>query len=224
MNGLRYEHKFFISAAGEAMLRTRLEAVIPQDCHTGADGAYRIRSLYFDDFSQNALIEKIAGVEKREKFRIRLYNDNTSFIKLESKQKLGKMTRKLSVRLNAQDATKIAAGDFDFLAESEQPLLRRFYLQSRLRLLRPRVVVEYDRIPFVFRDVRVTFDRHLRSGNFSTDLLNPALPQIPIFPGDRTILEVKYDKALPDVLRRLLSAVNAQPSAISKFQLCCAYQ
>ena len=48
---------------------------------------YRVRSLYFDNYNDKVLREKIDGVNEREKFRLRLYNDDTSFIKLEKKVK-----------------------------------------------------------------------------------------------------------------------------------------
>ncbi|MDR2524847.1 MAG: polyphosphate polymerase domain-containing protein [Oscillospiraceae bacterium] len=220
MAGLRYENKYYISAAGEAMLLRRLAACMTDDAHVREDGAYHIRSLYFDDYRRSALSDKEEGVEKREKFRIRYYNLNPTYIVLESKQKLGKMTRKLSAPLSATAAAAMAQGQYHALCGADDPLLRRFYHQALLRRLRPRVVVDYERRPFLFRDVRVTIDRNLHSGLRRTDFLNPRLPTVPVFPAGRTILEVKYDDALPDVIRRALSVLPAQTSAISKFFLC----
>lgn len=220
LDNLRYENKYFISTAGEAMLLARLGVVAGRDSHAGADGTYHIRSLYFDDSFRTALRDKEEGVEMREKFRIRYYDLDPSHIVLESKQKLGKMTRKLSAPLRLEQAAQMGAGDYISLRGSDDPLLHRFYTQAQLRLLRPRVVVDYTRRPFLFRDVRVTIDRNLHSGLYRLDFLNPKLPTVPVFPGGRTILEVKYDEALPDTVRRALECASLQVSAISKFLLC----
>ncbi|MDR2646898.1 MAG: polyphosphate polymerase domain-containing protein [Oscillospiraceae bacterium] len=219
MAGLRYENKYLLHTSAALVLRPRLEAIAALDKHAG-NGAYFIRSLYFDDIQNIALHEKIDGVEKREKWRIRYYNRDTSFLVLESKQKLGKMTRKLSARLTLRQAIELQNGNPSVLYGCDDPVLQRFYHQAAMHILRPCVIVDYTRVPFVFRDVRITFDVNLHSGNQSVDFLNPNIPTIPVFPGDRMILEVKYNEKLPDTFRRALSAVPTPPIAVSKFRLC----
>lgn len=81
----RHELKYQISAADEAAICQRLFPVMKPDPHTGPDGRYQIRSIYFDNADDKALLEKINGLQKREKFRIRYYNDDFSFITLEKK-------------------------------------------------------------------------------------------------------------------------------------------
>ena len=56
-----------------ALLETRLPLVLKHDVHA-MDGRYTIRSLYFDDYHNKALTEKLDGTDPREKFRIRIYN------------------------------------------------------------------------------------------------------------------------------------------------------
>ena len=65
------------------------------DEHTRADGRYVIRSIYFDNVHDKALREKINGVQKREKFRIRYYNDDFSFLTLEKKIKRSSLCMKI---------------------------------------------------------------------------------------------------------------------------------
>jgi hypothetical protein len=221
---LRYEQKYFLSQAGYLLLRSRLELAAAKDRHVQTGGAYAIRSLYFDDYCQSALLDKIEGVERREKFRVRYYNHDPLALRLESKQKLGAMTRKLTAPLSYEQGWFLARGQIDCLRDAEHPLLRRFYAQARLRLLRPAVVVDYERVPFVFEDVRITFDRYLRSGRYGTGFLDLDLPTVPVLPPDRDILEVKFDRALPDTFRRILRSAPAQACAISKYQLCRAVQ
>ena len=69
----RHEYKHQINLADIYGLRTRLSAIARYDPHATEDGTYFIKSLYFDNYMNKALREKIDGVNKREKFRIRYY-------------------------------------------------------------------------------------------------------------------------------------------------------
>jgi len=220
LDGFRHEEKFFISTAGARMLQGRLRAGLPRDGHAGEDGRYFIRSLYFDDYLQSGLLDKIEGVEKREKFRIRFYDMDDRFIRLELKQKIGSLTRKKSAPLTREQADAILAGDIWPFLNSEDPLLRHFYLMARTRLLRPAVIVDYTREAYVFRDVRITLDSGLHSGQYRTDLFSSEPFTLPVLPGDRLVLEVKYDDALPYTVRQLLRPLSASRCAISKYELC----
>lgn len=86
----RHEYKHEISQADLVTLRQRLRAVARPDSHA-VSGEYLIRSLYFDNADDKALREKLDGVNRREKFRIRYYNYDTSFIRLEKKTKVGSL-------------------------------------------------------------------------------------------------------------------------------------
>ena len=225
MNGFRHENKYFISQAGYELLRTRLAALMQTDANAvRSDGTYLIRSLYFDDFCQSGLIDKSDGIQNREKFRIRFYNNDPSFIRLESKQKWTDLTRKESARLTRRQTEALLHGDCWSLYDSEDPLLRSFYLKMRTRLLRPVVLVDYEREAYLFRDVRITFDKNLHSGRYYHGLFDPDFPTVPVFPDDRMILEVKYDDCLPDCVFQLLHGVSAVRCAISKYALCRALQ
>lgn len=227
MDGYRHENKYFISSAGYQMLRTRLQAAMEMDAHTTySDNRYKIRSLYFDDYCQSGLLDKVEGIENREKFRIRFYDMDDSFIRLEAKQKINQLTKKLSAPLTRVQVDHILDGDIWFLwdASREYPLLRNFYIKLRTRLLKPAVIVDYYREAYTFQDVRITFDMDLSSGQYHTDLFNPDIRTIPVFPSDRVILEVKFDDDLPDRVRELLKPVPATRSAVSKYELCRQFQ
>ena len=227
MDGFRHENKYFISRAGYQMLRTRLQAMLETDSHiVHSDGRYMIRSLYFDDAAQSGLLDKVEGLQNREKFRIRFYDMDDSFIRLEDKQKFGQMTRKLSAPLTRSQTEQILDGDYWWMydAGKESPLLRSFYLKTRTKVLRPSVIVDYYREAYVFMDVRITFDLDLQSGNYITDLFRTDIRTIPVLPSDRIIMEVKFDDALPNPVRQLLKPVRAARSAISKYELCRQFQ
>ena len=223
----RHENKYFISMAGNQMLRTRLRAMMELDEHTRCeDGKYLVRSLYFDDYCQSGLLDKVEGIQNREKFRIRFYDYDDSFIRLEAKQKIGELTKKLAAPLTREQTDCILRGDTWFLydAGASQPLLRNFYYKCRTRLLKPAVIVDYYREAYTFMDVRITFDMNLSSGAYRTDLFGRDIRTIPVFPSDRTIMEVKFDDALPYAVRQLLAPLSASRSAISKYELCRDFQ
>ncbi len=225
MDGLRHEDKYYISRSAYVQLKTRLDAGLAKDSHiTHSDGAYFIRSLYFDDYGQSGLLDKVEGVETREKFRIRYYDLQDTFFRLEAKQKLGQLTRKLSATLTREQVQQILGGDLWWMYDEEQPLLRDFYRKARTRLLKPAVMVDYYREAYVFEDVRITFDNDIRSGRFGFDLFDRRLPTVPILPSDRLVLEVKYDEALPYTVRQLLKSVPLTRCAISKYALCREWQ
>ena len=110
---------------------------------------YFIRSLYFDDYWNSAYEEKEAGVLMRKKYRIRLYNNNDKFIKLERKKKFGSYIYKESAPLTREEVEKILNGEYEFLLHSQYPLCREFYIECTSNMMRPRCIVDYDREPWI---------------------------------------------------------------------------
>ena len=219
----RHEWKHEINELDRLALLARLSAVMKRDSHA-IGGAYRIRSLYFDNLSDKALREKIDGVNIREKFRIRYYNGDTSFIVLEKKSKVGGLCGKLSCRLTAEEAQRIVDGDIGWMASADRPLCVELYSKMNSQGLRPKTIVDYTRDPFVFGpgNVRVTMDYDIRTGGFRTDFLNPETLTLPA--GDAPIiLEVKWDGYLPDIIRDAVTLPGRRVSAFSKYQQCRIY-
>ena len=219
----RHEWKHPISVADTLVLRQRLRAVMRPD-DNAVDGRYLVRSLYFDTPSDTALREKLDGVNRREKFRIRLYNHDISFIRLEKKSKLAGLGKKQSTLLTPQQAQRIVDGDLDWMRSCEDGLVRELYSKMRTQQLRPKTIVDYTREPFVYPpgNVRVTLDYDIRTGLGCTDFLNPDCPTIPA--GDSpVILEVKWDEFLPDVIRSAIQLEGRRVSAFSKYAQCRIY-
>lgn len=225
MKGYRYENKYIITTAEYLTLSTRLRAFMtPDENVVGSSGEYFIRSLYFDDEFQTGLTDKREGALEREKFRIRFYNFDRSFIRLESKQKHNFLTKKESAKLSYDDVIKVLSGDIWDLYGSEQELVRSFYLKSRLRHLRPKVIVDYVREAYTFRDVRVTFDKNIRTANYRTDIFSRNVATFPCLPSNQMILEVKYDDELPYIIAKLLQPLAASQTAFSKYDMCRRFQ
>ena len=219
----RHEWKHVLNYADLLTLRHRLEAVMERDPHS-IDGKYHIRSLYFDNPDDKALREKIDGVNIREKFRIRLYNWDTSLIKLEKKSKRNGLGTKYSANLTAEEAQKIVDGDLDWMMASDRALVQELYCKMRYQRLEPKTIVDYTREPFIFRpgNVRVTLDYDIRTGQERTDFLDPKVVTIPA--GDAPILvEVKWDEFLPTIIRDVVSLPNRRVGSFSKYAQCRVY-
>lgn len=219
----RHEWKHVLNYADLLTLRHRLGAVMERDPHT-IDGKYHIRSLYFDNPDDKALREKIDGVNVREKFRIRLYNWDTSLIKLEKKSKRNGLGTKYSANLTAEEAQKIVDGDLDWMMDSDQALVQELYCKMCYQRLEPKTIVDYTREPFIFRpgNVRVTLDYDIRTGQERTDFLDPEVVTIPA--GDAPILvEVKWDEFLPTIIRDTVTLPDRRVGSFSKYAQCRVY-
>ena len=219
----RHEWKHELNTADLLVLRSRLRAVMESDPHA-IDGKYQIRSLYFDNMDDKALREKIDGVNRREKFRIRLYNGDASVIHLEKKSRMNGLGAKFSANLTAGEAQKIVDGDLDWMLLSDRSLVQELYCKMRSQGLRPKTIVDYTREPFIYRpgNVRVTLDYDIRTGRDCTDFLNPDAVTIPA--GDAPILlEVKWDAFLPSVIRDIGQMPGRHAEAFSKYAQCRIY-
>ena len=223
MDGIQYRHewKHEISYADLLAIRQRLRVIARADPHA-RDGKYLIRSLYFDNPEDKALREKIDGVNRREKFRIRCYNGDSSLIHLEKKSRLNGLGTKFSARLTAEEAQRIVDGNLDWMMDPDRPLLQELYCKMRYQGLRPKTIVDYTRRAFVYApgNTRITLDDHVRTGLSSLDFFNPSLPTIPADITHPIILEVKYDRYLPDAVRRAIRLDNRRTTNFSKYAAC----
>lgn len=219
----RHEWKHEINYADYLTLQMRLPLILQRDPHA-INNVYEIRSVYFDTPTDKALREKIDGVNFREKFRIRFYNADTSFINLEKKSKINGLCAKESCVITKEEAQMLVDGKLDWMMESGRPLCQELYTKMHAQGLRPKTIVDYTRAPYVFGpgNVRVTIDYNIRTGEFRTDFLNPDTITLPA--GDSPmILEVKWDEYLPSIVRDAVSLPNRHASAFSKYAQCRIY-
>ncbi|MCR5344968.1 MAG: polyphosphate polymerase domain-containing protein [Lachnospiraceae bacterium] len=219
----RHELKHEISYVEMLSLRARLKAVMDVDPHA-INGEYFIRSLYFDNIYDKALREKIDGVNNREKFRIRYYNRNTERILLEKKSKLHGLCNKKQTIISQECAEAIAGSDIEKLKAIDDPLVFELYQKMRTEGLRPKVIVDYDREPYIYvpGNVRVTIDKNIRTGLKNTDYLKSDSITIPVVDSP-IILEVKWDEYLPSIIRDIVQIPSTHTSAFSKYAACRMY-
>jgi hypothetical protein len=213
----RHELKHYINANDYAQLRARLLIVAKPDENAREDGGYKIRSLYFDNYSDKAVMDKLSGQSKREKLRLRYYNEDTSFIRLEKKSKANRLTYKESVLITAEQCEELLAGNYGCLKRPDVPLFMELYAKIHYQNLRPKNIVDYNRDAYVYRagNVRVTFDSRIKTSNSAAGFLNPKLITIPA--ANAIIMEIKYDGFMPDIIRDILQIGSRNQTEFSKY-------
>ena len=221
----RHEFKYYINLFEYESLRSRLKHILNKDKYSNNEGDYHIRSLYFDDVHNSALYEKQSGVLSRKKFRIRIYNISDNVIKLEKKSRIGQFIHKTSATISKNQFEDLITHKYDFLKSSSNKLFNEFYFHIKANKLTPDVIVDYTREAYTLpiNNIRITFDKNMRTGLNSTDLFNKNVPTIDVLEKPWLVLEVKYDNFLPDFLRSILQISSSQRFAISKFVICKKY-
>jgi hypothetical protein len=219
---LRHELKYVTTPGRAQALRSSLSALMDKDPNGNAEGAYQIISLYYDTIDGAAFFDKLNGIEYRRKYRIRTYNANRSFFKLECKYKLQDWTAKESETIDPQLVRALMNG-LEVRPEDETagPLTKRFLREITMMNLKPSVIIQYQRTALVSEDldVRVTFDEQIRMGSYTTDVFSPDLPLIPVVDEESVVVEVKYNEVLPMAIALLLRPMTMQRLAVSKYAL-----
>lgn len=217
----RNEIKYICSEQQLRLIEQRIEKICKKDAHVGESGTYTISSVYFDDYHNSCFLDNESGVNLREKFRIRIYDGNMQRIALECKMKQNGKNHKESCLITEERCRAILEGRCE-LREDDPELFRKFYLQYHTRMLRPKVIVQYERTPFIYQtgNVRITFDRYISGTENVLGFGQMGIPMRPIMPTDCHILEVKYDELIPDYIKNALQLRDLKQTAFSKYYMC----
>ncbi len=148
------------------MLQSRMEAALRSDVNEGGSDGYRISSLYFDDIRDSCLQDTVDGVNRRNKYRIRIYNDSLDVIKLEVKSKKNNRIQKRSKTISKAQMESLMRGECIEDGASAKDPATLFNLAIRTQGLRPKVIVTYERKAYVYEpgNVRITLDRNVQIG------------------------------------------------------------
>ena len=216
--------KFLVSDRQLEVIRYRLKLLMKQDAHQKRD-IYTVRSLYFDDLNDSYMQENEDGIDNRRKFRIRIYEGDTSLIHLEKKMKYRGMTRKVMKEITKEDCLIYMSGHAPGLKPESDELEKEIFVQILADGLHPVSIVEYERTAFVEPrgNVRITFDRNI-SGNERTEaFLERKLSTAPLLPQGKHVLEVKFDALIPDFLYAAAQLEKMRQTTYSKYYLCRKY-
>lgn len=221
----RHEYKYLINNMESAVLKTRVSSLLAPDRHTQAGGAYRIRSLYFDSPYDHCYYENESGIGERDKYRIRIYNGDAGHIVLEKKSKKRQMTSKQSCLIDETICSQLMSGKGIQLAPDMSERQKQLLFEMQSKAMRPVVIVEYVRYPFVEGNgnVRITFDEAIGSSNDILGFLKGRTVVRPVLPKGMTVLEVKWDEFLPGYIKEHMQLDSLQWCSFSKYYLCRKY-
>ena len=217
MNNFRKELKYNITDKDFYLLQYNLKNLIKKDSNCKGE-YYTISSIYFDDYKKTSYNQVKNGLSNRWKYRIRFYNYDDSYIKLEKKHKINDLTNKTSVRITREVLNDILNNKIKIQKENEI-LLNEFIVKMKKDLLKPIICIEYDRIPFIYKlgNVRITLDYNIRYTNKYNDLFNDNKK---VYYLKEKILEVKYNELIPDFIRYKLELNHLEQVSFSKFNNC----
>ncbi|MGB3367382.1 MAG: polyphosphate polymerase domain-containing protein [Acidaminobacteraceae bacterium] len=214
-NNFRFEKKYVISFQTAFILQQKLDHIMKKD-KNGPDG-YLIRSLYFDDMYNSGFYDKINGFSKRKKYRIRLYDYKTDFVKFEVKERQDQYIRKTSIKLSPDDLKNIQNHNYIFLL-SRGEFGQELYLQLTAKGLKPHLLIDYFRKAYTldYNNIRITFDENISYYPPSWDLTNRTFYSSN-FNKDFVVLEIKFDNFLPNYLMPVFEGLIESRQQFSKY-------
>lgn len=221
----RHEYKYLCNSLQNAVLKMRAKGLLQVDVHAKDNGYYFIRSLYFDTLDNMCYQENECGSDNRDKYRIRIYNADATKITLEKKSKIRQMTSKQSCRISEEICRKLMKNEQVEITEDMPPIQKQLLLEMQMKVMRPVVIVEYQRFPFVEKNgnVRITFDENIRSSDDIQCFLDQRITTRPILEMGRSVMEVKWDAFLPSYIKNHLQMESLQWTSFSKYYLCRKY-
>ncbi len=219
----RVEQKYICDAKDLAVLQSRLKHLLKADNNVNAQNQYKVKSVYFDDYHHSGFFENEDGIDARNKYRIRTYNDSDAMIRLEIKEKVYAYIHKTACTLTKDQALHAICGrGLPLLPNIHTlPAYAQMYAKTKRDLLKPVVTVEYMREAYVLQqgNVRITLDKDITASPHTHLFFEKARGKTPLLPAGHFVLEVKYDEFLPTHIYNALNLHNMQQTAFSKYYL-----
>ena len=216
----RKEEKYILSPLDYMVVRNVIKSIMKNDSHSEREKGYWIRSLYFDTPNNTNYLEKIDGLCKRHKIRLRIYDLNTELVKLEIKNKRNDDGYKETTTITATEARSITQGEYNCLKKPKDSVALKVYYNFLNGSYSPKVVVDYEREAYYmeFNNIRITFDYKVRAHK-TNDIFCNSTPFISVIPMDQIIMEVKYNNFLPEHIKHILGKYQTSRLSVSKYCL-----
>ena len=213
----RYEKKYIITNIQMEILKNTLSAALYLDSNIkNPDGSYFIRSLYFDDYKNTSYYQVLDGISKREKYRIRYYDLDPSYITLEKKTKENNLGKKDKDKLTPEMVMNFINNEE---IESNKPVVEELQSKMKTSFYKPVIIIDYERRAFTYpvNDVRITLDYNISCSYELSKFFEKNINSIPLLEKNTAILEVKYNDFLPDFIKQLISINNLEITSFSKY-------
>jgi len=213
---MRHEEKFICSERQLALIESRLRTILQIDSHQDGDD-YGIRSLYFDTFDDGMYQDSLNGVDRRRKYRIRFYNMNDVYFRMERKDTVGRLKQKYSTAISRENVRMCIDGAP--LPDSDNDILKEVYTMQQAEGLHPVAVIDYRRCAFTYPvgNVRITLDRNISCTHRIEEFTDKHALLYPVMPYNKHILEVKYDGILPGYIASAINIGSLEQVSFSKY-------
>ena len=212
---LRHEFKYIISYSDMLKLREKLDEVLEIDRDYNG---YMIRSLYFDSVDDDDYYDKLDGSMYRKKIRLRIYEPNPSFVKLEIKEKSDIHQLKSSLIISQEEAKELINGNYEVLLKYEEDVAQKIYLILKRGLYKPKVIIEYQRIAYITgTTTRITFDYEIKKSNDFDSFFDEDINYYDLIDRKDIVLEVKFDRFLEPYLSNILASYGTRNQSVSKY-------
>ena len=211
----RHEFKYIISYEDMMNLRKKLNNVLEID--RNSEG-YLIRSLYFDSVEDDDYYDKLGGEINRKKIRLRIYEPNTDFVKLEIKAKYDIHQLKKSLILNRKAAEELINENYGILLNYDNETAREAYMILRTGTYKPKIIIEYKRVAYLTATTtRITFDFDIKCSNDIHNFFNEKINYNNLTSKKDIVLEVKFDRFLEPHISNILADYSSNNQSVSKY-------
>jgi len=226
----RFEKKYLVpSSELPRIAEVFSDCLIPDPYSSHLNNGYYNQSVYYDTANFGLYREKIEGLNRRQKYRLRGYKDSIDLAAdtyhLELKARVGHINKKIRTIVSSDMAKKLVEGgriQTSALWHEVLPsnaVLHHFFFVSQKYDLRPVVTVLYKRTAFVssiYRDLRITFDTNVRASPI-VKLSPPLTSFLYVLDPRYSIVELKYSGAVPNLVSRRFLELGMTQITYSKY-------
>lgn len=219
----RREKKMLIdNAIVEDFTKDILEYMDPDEYNF--DGKpYMISNLYFDDDGDNIIRFSVSKPKYKEKLRVRSYgvpNDDTKvFIEIKRKLRGVGTKRRAKIRLG-QLCEYLATGKHpEGLKYIDEQVLCEIDYYLETYKVEPKVYISYMRNAFFGKEdknFRVTLDKEITTRRYDLDLSLGSYGE-QLLPEGKTLLEIKFEGAVPLWFAHIMSKYSMSFQSYSKY-------
>ena len=209
----RHEYKYVIPYGDMLEVRNKLDKVLTLD----RGNAYMVRSIYFDSPDDVDYFDKQGGEMIRKKLRLRIYDIDADYAKIEIKGKYDYHQLKESLVVSKRVAQNIINGDYHDLLLIDSDLAKKIYvyLESGYR---PKVIIEYLRAAYITNTTtRITFDYNIKKSNDFTKFYTNNINYFDLTNPNDVVLEVKFDRFLEPYISKILEKYTNRYQSVSKY-------
>lgn len=213
---MRKEIRYEINYKEYKYIQAVLKSIMARDRNSKPNGEYEIKTVYFDNYRHEIQNNKKEDINSVNKYRIRMYNNQEDSIFLERKTNENGYILKEKIPITKKDVINILDGNYKEIFDKDKILKMDLYLNIILRHMRPELIMSYKRIAYAddVSKARITIDRDVRS----TTNLKKFFEKIPAQYNKKYILEIKYEKYLPDYIKDIVVGIKNKKTTKSKYR------